>query len=411
MLAMNILIVSQYFWPENFRINDLAKGLIERGHQVDVLTGLPNYPAGEFSAGYGWSGPYRQQWEGVTIIRVPLFPRGKKKGLRLVLNYFSFAFFASVLGPLFCRKKYEAIFVYQVSPVTVGIPALFMKLFRGGEIFFWICDLWPDTLLATKVIKKGLVFKIIDCLVSFILKRCRYVLLSTPGFKARVCEQGVLEKKVIVWPQWAEDFYLRREFKESELRRNLFPKGFNILFAGNLGTSQGLETVIAACQKLRHIDDLNWIILGDGLMREWLENESKRLNLQLNFRLLPPCPAEEVPAYYHLADCLLLTLRKDPLFALTIPGKVASCLASGKPIVAALEGEPARVVAESQAGLICEPENADALASVVSQMYHLASEVRTQMGQNGEDYFRRTFKRSLLFDKLEGLLKFTTTHT
>lgn len=401
---MKILIVSQYFYPENFRINDLALGLRERGHEVKVLTGFPNYPGGTFFNGYGLFGPYRETYNGVEIIRAPLFTRGKRKSFRLVINYFSYALSASILGPFRLREHFDVIFVYQISPVTVGVPALVMKFFRKCPIVFWAIDLWPQTLVTTKVLKSKLLISCVRRLVTFLYKFSDRILVSSPGFVKPVLEHNIKPEKITVWPQWAENFYERKVFKDQELPYSEIPKGFVVMFAGNLGTSQSLETVIEAATLLRHQSGINWVILGDGYLKPWLEKQIKERKLESVVHLLGTRPPTAMPAYFYLADALLVSYRQDPLFDLNIPAKFPSYLAASKPILASLDGVVAKIVNESQCGYVSEAGDPEGLASSVLKMYSLSQSERKEMGQRGFHYYKANFDREMLFTKLEDIM-------
>jgi glycosyltransferase involved in cell wall biosynthesis len=204
---MKILIVSQYFWPENFRINDLAKGLLDRGHQVTVLTGQPNYPGGTFFPGYGLFKIFKQNHEGIKILRVPLLPRGQGGSIRLFLNYISFALSGCILGPILCRGDFDVIFVHEPSPITVGFPAIVLKIFKKAPIIFWVLDLWPESLSATGAVKSSIILGGVRRIVKFIYDRCDKVLVQSRGFVSRIKELNIPPEKILYFPSWAEDLY------------------------------------------------------------------------------------------------------------------------------------------------------------------------------------------------------------
>lgn len=399
---MHVLIISQYFWPESFRINDLALGLLERGHQVTVLTGVPNYPDGSFFSGYGYLNK-QQDYHGVKVLRVPLIPRGKGGGLRLALNYCSFAVTASFFGPLLCRGRFDQILVFEPSPVTVGIPALVLKKLRSAPVLFWVQDLWPESLVATGAVKSDTALSLVACLVRFIYQRCDRILIQAKSFLDPIRLQGGKEDRIFYFPNSAESLFATPSPALPHLPQ--LPDGFKVVFAGNIGAAQDFETIIAAAEKLRHHKDIQWIIIGDGRMRLWSEAEVKNRELNDNVHFLGRYPLEAMPAFFSHADALLVTLKKEPVFALTIPSKIQSYLACGKPIIAGLDGEGANIVEESGAGFSCPGGAPDALAGAVLKMYETPEPERQKMGARGRAYYEANFDREMLLDKLEQWMK------
>lgn len=398
---MRLLIISQYFWPENFRINDLAREFQCRGHVVTVLTGLPNYPAGTFSSGYGLSGPYREYYEGVEVLRCPLFPRGSATGVRLVLNYLSFAVMATLRGGLSCRKNYDVIFVHEPSPITVGFPALALKALTRAPIFFWVLDLWPESVSATQAVRSVRVLGWIDGIVRFIYRHCDRILVQSQAFVPHVERQQVPSEKVLYFPSWAEALYETTVGRLPVPEGVHLPEGFRVMFAGNVGAAQDFDTILAAAERLQSRHDIHWIIIGDGRMLSWAQAEVERRQLAGTVHFLGRHPLETMPAFFAQADAMLVTLRREPIFALTIPGKVQSYLASGRPIIAALDGEGARIVQEAGAGLVCSAEQPEALADAVLRMAETPRDARGLMGRRGAEYYAAHFDRTMLFDQLE----------
>lgn len=398
---MRILIVSQYFWPENFRINDLAVELHQRGHDVVVLTGTPNYPGGKFFPGYHFFGRRREHYCGVTVMRVPVIPRGKKRSWRLALNYLSFAFFASLSGAWRCRGKYDAIIVFEVSPVTVGIPAVVISRLTGAPIWFWVQDLWPESLAAAGGVQSPFILALVDRLVRWLYAHCHRILVQSPGFIDHTRAHGVPPEKILYFPNWAEDFYQPIALAADAPERHELPTGCVILFAGNLGAAQGLATVLAAAERLRHRHDIHWVLIGDGTMRSWIETTITIRQLTATVHLLGRRPPEAMPRYFAAADALLVTLRSEPIFALTIPGKVQSYLACGRPIIAAAGQQVNDIVTTAGAGLTCAPDDPEALAACVERFAALPTAARTAMGQRGRHYYDQTFQRQRLIDQLE----------
>jgi len=397
---LRILIVTQYFWPEPFRINDLAVELRERGHAVAVLTGMPNYPGGRLYPGYGVFRPGRESWRGVTVLRVPLIPRGANRGWRLALNYLSFMFSASLLGPLRCRGGVDLVFVYEPSPVSVGIPGWWLGLLKKAPLMMWIQDLWPETLRAVGIRSRTALWAA-AALSRFIHRRCDRILVQSKAFVAPLLSQGVAAPAIDYLPNWAEDFY--RPLEKTAASADPIPQaaGFRVLFAGNIGGAQSFETVVDAASRLADFPDIHWIVIGDGHRREWLETELRRRRLESRFHLTGWQPAEKMPVYFSFADALLVTLRADPVFALTIPSKIQSYLACGKPLIGSLDGAGADVIKEAGAGIVGPAEDAAALADAVLAVYRMNPAQRAQLGNSGRAYYDAHFRRADLIRRIE----------
>ena len=401
---MRLLIVSQYFWPENFRINDLAQGLVKIGHHVTVLTGKPNYPSGQFFDGYSFWGKSREMFAGIEVIRVPLIARGHGGAVRLVLNFFSFALFASLFGPLWCRGSFDVVFVYEPSPVTVGLPGLVMKAVKKAPLMFWVQDLWPESLSATGAVKSRWVLDRVSFLVRFIYRGCDRVLVQSRAFVDRVRVLGADPKRILYYPNSAEELY-RPVLRGPVPGSRVLPDGFRVMFAGNIGAAQSFETILSAAETLRDHLEIHWLILGDGRQSRWVHEEVARRDLSQCVHLLGRYPAESMPDWFAQAEVLLVSLRKDPIFALTIPSKIQSYMACGRPILAALEGEGARIVEEARAGIVVPAEDSSALAKAVLDMSLMPPSEREAMGENGRRYFLQEFERDALLVRLDSWMK------
>lgn len=397
---MRVLVLSQYFWPENFRINDLVSGLVERSHEVTVLTGLPNYPSGKLFDGFSFGGPYMGDFGGAEIVRVPLIPRGNGRALRLLLNYVSFAVSASLLGSLRCKGPYDAIFVFEPSPITVGIPARLISWVKGTPIMFWVQDLWPESLSATGTVRSPRILGAVAFLARWVYRGCEKVLVQSEAFVQPLMDRGVGLEKIRYFPNSAEALYQAPHAGVGWAGPPL-PKGFRVMFAGNIGVAQSIETILEAAELLRVYADIHWIFVGDGRMAPWLKNEVSRRALEDCVHLVGQFPLATMPAWFAQADLMLACLRRAPAFALTIPSKIQSYLACAKPIVAALDGEGARVLTSSGAGIAVPAENANELADAVLKIYRMDPEVRKVLGQNGRQYYEKHFDREKLLDKLE----------
>ncbi|BDU70450.1 glycosyltransferase WbuB [Geothrix oryzae] len=391
---MRVLIVSQYFWPEHFRINDLAEGLTQRGHEVTVLTGAPNYPGGRIFTGYGLFNR-GETHRGVKIIRVPLIPRGSGKAAGLALNYLSFMLSASILGPVLCRESFDIIFVCQLSPVTVGVPAAFLKFIKRVPIIFWVLDLWPESIVAAGGIRSQWLYKSVGSLVRLIYKSCNHILYTSKGFTDSIQSHGVDPSRLSYFPNWVEPV----EGSNAALPTSL-PDGFRILFAGNVGEAQDFGTILGAAELLREDPSIQWIILGEGRQWNWVKAQVESRGLSRCFHLLGRFPSETMPAFFEQADALLVTLKQDPTFARTVPGKVPSYMSCGKPILGALDGEGADLIKEAQAGLVVSSGDAKGLANSALRLRQMSAAERARVGQSGKHYCEAHFDREHLFNQL-----------
>ena len=397
---MRLLVVTQYFWPENFRINDLVGELVRRGHQVTVLTGLPNYPDGQVFSSYLADPEKFLEYEGAEIIRVPLIPRGSG-GLRLMLNYLSFTLTATFFGLWKLRgRQFDAIFTCQLSPVTVGLPAAALRKSKKTPMAMWILDLWPDSLQAVGAVKSASILRQVENLTSFIYKNCDLILAQSRSFIPKI--KNLAKEKTIVeyFPSWSEQIY-NQESKDPAPEVEVRTDCFNIMFAGNIGDAQDFPAILDAADLLKSNKTIRWLIVGDGRAAPWVKQEIIHRNLQDCVKMLGRYPVERMPSFFKHADTLLVSLKDEPIFSMTIPGKIQSYLASGIPIIAMLNGEGADVIKNSHAGLTCNASDSKGLANVITTMSNMSSKDLKSMGNNGLNTSKNEFDRENLMDKLE----------
>lgn len=399
---MNILVVTQYFWPENFRVNDLCLALQERGHKVTIYTGIPNYPRGSFFKGYGIFGPFKEKFNGMDVIRVPILPRGSKKGVFLVLNYISYFVSASLLAPFLLREEYDRIFVYEPSPITVAIPGIVIKYLKRIPMILWVTDLWPESLEATGTVKSPKALWLVGKMVKWIYYHVDKILITSRGFRKKVEKYCDESSKIIYWPQWAENLFTdSSSIPSGYIDKNIPSDGFNIVFAGNIGSAQDFETIVGAADLLKDKIDINFIILGDGMMSNWLEEEIDKKGLQKTFHLLGRKPLESMPYYFKKADALLLTLRNSEIFSITVPSKLQSYLASGKPIIVGVDGEAAQIVKDWNAGVCSKAGDPNSLKDAILKLYSSSDEERVTFGENAFACYKEEFNRESLISGLE----------
>lgn len=399
---MRLLVVSQYFWPENFRINELVAELVTRGHAVTVLTGHPNYPDGQVFDAFRRDPAQFSTYAGARVVRVPLRPRGRSS-LQLALNYLSFVVWGGLLGPWRLRgQHFDAIFVFEISPITAALPAVLLSRIKRAPLLMWVLDLWPDTLAAVGVVRSARGLALVGRLVAFIYRRCDRILAQSRAFFPNIEHWSGDATRIRYFPAWAEAvFDGNRDQVESAPELANCSGGFNIMFAGNIGDAQDFPAILDAAQRLAHRSEIRWLIVGDGRAAGDVRAAVERLGLQGRVVMLGRHPLERMPAFFRAADALLVSLKAEPIFNMTIPGKVQTYLAAGIPLLGMLDGEGARVIAESGAGLVCGAGDGAALAAQVERLAGLNAQTRAAMGQRGQDYCRREFDRKALVSRLE----------
>ena len=400
--SLRVLIVSQYFWPEGFRINEVAKTLLEKGVEVEVLTGKPNYPQGKVFAGYRAWGCQQQKHQGVTIHRIPLLAR-RKGALRLALNYLSFVVSGLIFAPWILRKKqFDVIFVYAPSPILQAIPALFLGWLKGCNVVLWVQDLWPDSLSATGHVRNRFVLSLVERVVRYIYRHTDLLLVQSKAFEEPV---GALASgtPVAYYPNSVDDSFAMPATGVLPVVEGL-ESGFSVMFAGNIGAAQAVGVIVEAAALLREHTDIHFVVLGDGSSRAWMMTEVQQRGLS-NLHLPGRFPVETMPGFMQKASVLLVTLADQPIFAATVPNKVQAYMAAGRPIIACLNGEGARLVVEAGAGLATPAEDAKALAETILRLYRLTPGEREIMGANGRKYYKEHFDHERLIDQLIVLLK------
>jgi len=390
---MKILVVSQYFWPESFIINDLVKNLSVQGHDIKVLTGKPNYPDGAVFDGYSASGCMEEHYESlVRVYRAPLRPRGSSGAKNLILNYLSFVVNGLRFYPGAVKNEgFDAILVFAPSPITSVIPAIYLKWKLKSHLSVWVQDLWPESLSATGFIKNKSVLRIVGWLVKGIYAFVDTLLVQSRAFSEPVARYAD-PRKVVYYPNSFQDVPPNLESTQlppqllAELQNN-----FCLVFAGNLGTAQSVETLVEVASKLRHLSGLRIVLVGSGSMLSWIEGQKQSRQLD-NLILAGRFPASEMPQFFSRAAGLLVTLKQDETFSYTIPSKVQAYLAAGRPIIAALDGEGARVIQEANAGLTSPAQDAEGMASNIEQLFRMTSDERESLGSSGRAYYLEHFE-------------------
>jgi glycosyltransferase involved in cell wall biosynthesis len=391
---LKVLVLTQYFWPESFRINELVRSLRGNGCDVTVLAGQPNYPEGKVFTGYRALSVRRQiHPEGYTVFRVPLVPRGKASGVRLAANYLSFAAAASLLGPWLLRgKPFDVVFVYAPSPITQAIPGVVLKHVKGAALVTWVQDLWPESLASTGFVKNQTVLRLVGSMVKWLYRQHDLLLGQSRSF-ADSLRQSAPGVPVEYFPNPGEASFDETAEPARETLR--LEPGFNVVFAGNLGKVQSLGTVLDAAELMRKHQHVRFVLVGSGSQTDWLRSEIARRDLT-NVVLAGRFPAEDMPAILRQASVLLVSLIRSEIMSQTIPAKVQAYLAAGKPVIASLDGEGASVIRESGAGIAVPAEDAAALATAVTTLYDASQDERDRMGEAGRSWYRTHFSPDVL---------------
>ena len=400
---MNVLLITQYFWPETFGINALVGALRHRGIEVTVLTGQPNYPEGQIFPGYSAWRVIREDFLGAEVVRLPLLPRGKSSALRLALNYLSFILAGYSLGPWLLRhRRFDAVFVYAPSPLLQALPAIWLAWIKRAPLALWVQDLWPESLSATGFVRNRVVLNRVTQVIRFIYRHTDRILVPSRAFFRPIEELAGDPARIFYYPNaWVEESANEEQSTALQSLTTDISNGFSVVFAGNLGTAQSLETVIDAADRLQKMAvAVCFFLIGSGSQSDWLEEEVRRRGLE-NVVLPGRFALSAMPAFYAAASALLVSLRDEPIFALTIPSKVQGYLAAGKPIIASLNGEGARIVIEASAGVVSAAGDSGALADAVLKLYRLDADKRAKMGENARRYATENFSLDRLAADLE----------
>lgn len=402
---MRILLITQWFQPELiFKGLPFAKELSKLGHEVEVLTGFPNYPEGKIYEGYKIRLFQKEIMDGIPVIRVPLYPRHDKSGVGRFINYVSFAFSAAIIGP-WVVKKADVAYVYH-PPATVGLPAIIIRILRRIPFVYDIQDLWPDTLKATGMFHNKLGLWLIDKWCRLIYRIANKIVVLSPGFKKALIERGVRSEKIEIVYNWADDTMVKPTKRDPTLaaKFGMFGK-FNIVFAGNIGKAQALESVLTAADILRkESSHIQFVFVGGGLEVENLKRKARDMGLR-NVIFIPKQPMSEIGAILVLADVLLVHLKKDPLFRITVPSKIQAYMAIGRPILIGVQGDAADLIVNAGAGFTCIPENSESIADGVRRFLKMSPEELEAMGENGRKFYQQELSLAVGTKKLAEVLK------
>ena len=398
---MKILLATTHFYPESFKANDMAFELARRGHDVTVLTPIPDYPYGRFFEGYGIFKRRRETVKGVTIIRTLVIPRRNGTPFWLGLNYLTYTIFSSLKALwLGITRKYDAVVVHETSPIMVGIPAIIIKKLNRIKSHFWVLDLWPESLTAAGGIKNRHILGSFRNLSRWIYKNSDSIMISSKGFKQSIQKIGDFKSKIKYFPNWVDEV----EFKPLENTYE-FPNGFNVVFTGNIGEAQDIDHILLCAARLQEAE-VNFILVGDGRKRDFALEQKEKLGLK-NVYLPGSFPRETMPYFYEKADILLLSLKDVPIFALTVPAKLQAYMASGKPIAAMINGEGADLIKEADCGWSVPAEDSKSLADLLLKLSKDDPKLLYIKGQNGKTFSKKYFNFKKCMDNLEEILTAT----
>lgn len=404
-MSKHILLISQYFYPETFRVNDMACEWVKRGYKVTVLTGIPNYPMGKYFDGYDKKHRTRETWNNVNIIRISLIPRGNHKNkllnaLGMVANYFSFI----NSGKRWVKSKEAAnlhadlVFTFEVSPMTQALIGLWYGKRYRVPTYLYVQDLWPENVETVTGIHNKFIIGPINRMVDKIYRETDVIFTTSPSFvKAIVNRKNPVDiRKVHYWPQYAEDFY--KPMNPQHISGiNSFDNSYKIAFTGNIGTAQGLDILPKTAQILKN-ESVKFIIVGDGRYQAEFERQIEDLGVRENFIMIPRVSAEKVPFILSNVDAGFISFNKNKLWENTIPAKLQSYMACGKTIIASASGETKRVITEAECGICCDIGDPVALAEGIKNIMKLDSKT---MGNNARNYFEKNFDKKKLMDEMD----------
>ena len=399
---MRILTLSQRYEPEPGVISTaMGKELSSRGHDVTAITGFPNYPGGKLFPGYRIRWYQREQLDGIKVLRLPLYPDHSNSSLKRIINYASFAASSTIIGPFVCGKA-DVMWVYH-PPLTVGIPAWWIGLLRRIPFIFEVQDMWPETLMTTGMFSSKKGYAMVNSLASFIYEKAAAITVISPGFKKNLVEKGVAAEKIHFIPNWADEQIFRPLPRDEEFAAAHGMSGkFNIVFGGNMGAAQALDNVLAAAALLKEVPLIQFVMIGGGIARDGLERRCRELGLK-NIIFIERQPFEEMPRFFAQADALLVHLKKDPLFEITIPSKTIAYLACSRPVICTVAGDAAEVIEKAGAGLVCPPEDPRALADAVLDLANMEPIERDRLGESGRRAYLKEFTKSVIVDRYERL--------
>lgn len=408
MNKLRVCIFTNHFYPENFKVNDIAFELAQRDYSITVITAIPDYPQGKYYKGYSLFHRSREIIKGVRVIRLPIIPRRKGTSINIILNYISYFF--SVLLFIYFHSftfNYDAIFVHLTSPFFIGLPAVFLKKKQRIPLYFWTLDLWPESLSAAGGITSNFILRPQELIVKYVYSNCDRILIGSKGFRKSICEKGNFSDKIVYFPNWAENIDKNNRILDVN---NIFPFSsfiqgdFILLFAGNIGKAQNIEALIETAKMTSDIKEIKWVFLGDGRHRPWLQEAIVDNKLEESVFSIGWFPPETMSAFMRRADILLVSLKDEPVFNLTVPQKVQFYMAQEKPILAMLNGDGAELIKEAQCGFCVSAGDYRQCAEKIKEIYSKRDALNI-LGQNGKKFYNKNFRKEDRINQLECILR------
>lgn len=409
---MKICVYTNHFFPEDFKVNDIAFELQKRGHDITVITALPDYPKRSMYRDYTIFKRNNETVNGVHVYRLPAIPRSTGNKIALILNYISYFLSVSIFTFFFkYTQRFDAVFVHHTSPFFMSLAAVSLKKKQRIPLVFWCLDLWPESLTAAAGIKSSIILRPQIAMVQHVYNQSDKILIGSRGFEQSICEKGDYKDKLVYFPNWAE-YSASTLHEPSADTLAAFPKfskeDFVILFAGNIGASQNIECIVSAASKLKKTDKVKFVFLGDGRQRKQLIDETMRLDLNDIIFFPGRYPIETMPFFMNRADVLLVSLKDEPIFNLTVPSKVQFYMAQGKPILAMLNGDGRNLINEAQCGIAVPANDTDAFLCAIKKLRSLNTEELKEMGIRGEQYSKMNFKKEQRMDQLSEIFTIVT---
>ncbi len=401
-IAMRVLVVSQWFPPEPRELYlELAQAYQKAGHEVQAVTGFPNWPGGKIYPGYKQRIVQKEVIGDIPTVRLPLYANHDSGGVKRVLNLVSLSISLFLLGP-FVLKRADRIHVVQL-PFLV-FAAKWLAFWWRAQVVMEIQDLWPETFSATGTITSSKILGAIDKLCHAAYRACRRIRVISPGFRQALIDRGVPSEKIAVIPNWIDDEVHRPGLGTNQNEAPVLPAGFRVLYAGSIGIPQALSVVLDAAARLKDHPEIVFLLAGDGVEKEPLEQAAKERGLD-RVKFLGRFPQDQMGGLYEQADALLVHLSPDPLFAITIPSKVVSYLAYQKPILAAIEGDTRAMIERTGAGISVTPGDANALADATLRLFQMSPAEREEMGRAGRNAAESEFSFRQAIPKLAQFIK------
>lgn len=399
-MKKHILVIAQYFYPEQFRINDICTEWVKRGYKVTVVTGIPNYPQGKYYDGYGLFKKRKETYNGMDIIRIPLIPRGNN-AIMLALNYLSFVV-SGFFWKMFTKIKADYVFIFEVSPMTQALPGVWYAKKRRIPCYLYVTDLWPENVEIVAGITNKKILTAIGVMVDYIYKRCDRIFTSSESFIQAIVDRGTEREKLEFWPQYAEDYYKPVEKGNANIPEIPNDDIFNIIFAGNIGFAQGLDVLPEAAKILKETNiKVRFNIVGDGRFKETLKSNVEEIQVANYFNFIDKQPATRIPEFMAVSDATLISLSKSKVFSITLPAKTQSCLACGVPVIVSADGEIQDVINKADAGVCSDAGDAKGLAENIQKLVSMPVQKHKDMAQNAVNYYQKNFDKETLLNRMD----------